>query len=378
MQLSTRNCIAASLVAAGVLGTRVAHADGSLEVRTVYYKERATRVIQPMLDGIFEIGEKGVLAVHLLVDAITSASSGSGAVNATPFSKTREEAGASYTHRLGQLQIGADTKYSTEDDYVSYFIGAHGLVDLAQKNTTIGFGGGISLDTLTAAGSQGPSQITLACNPGNLANQQTSCPLDIYSGYGSVAQILSRDLLGGLTYDISDLRGFQSNPYRLVVTDDGLVPERHPDRRFRQAFGASLRYYIEQTETTLIGAYRYYIDDWHIHAQTPELRVVQQIGANADAGIRFRFYTQTAAFFYEDRYATSNVAVQPFLSDDPKMSAFSSETMEAKLGVFGREFELKGIWADARFEGILAYIVQHNAFGNAVEAQAALILPFSY
>ena len=221
----------------------------------VYYKEKSTRVIQPMLDGIFEIGEKGVLAAHLLVDAITSASSGSGAVNATPFSKTREEAGASYTHRLDQLQIGGDAKYSTEDDYVSYFVGGHGLLDLAQKNTAIGFGGGISLDTLTAAGSQEPSQITLACNPADLANQQTSCPLNIYSGYASLSQILSRDMLGGLTYDVSDLRGFQSNPYRLVVTDDGLVPDRYPYCPFRQAFGATLRYYVEQTETTLIGAY---------------------------------------------------------------------------------------------------------------------------
>ena len=52
--------------------------------------------------------------------------------------------------------------------------------------------------------------------------------------------------------------------------------------------------------------------------------------------------------------------------------------MEAKLGVYGREFDMKGIGADARFEGILADIVQHNVFGNAVEAQAALILPISY
>jgi hypothetical protein len=36
------------------------------------------------------------------------------------------------------------------------------------------------------------------------------------------------------------------------------------------------------------------------------------------------------------------------------------------------------MWGDARFEGVLEYIVQHNAFGNAVEAQIAVALPFSY
>ena len=63
----------AGLVASAGLGS-VAAADGSVSVRGVYYKERATRVIQPMLDGMFEAGARGLVTTHLLVDSITSAS----------------------------------------------------------------------------------------------------------------------------------------------------------------------------------------------------------------------------------------------------------------------------------------------------------------
>ena len=85
-------------IAGAVAGT--ARADGSLTERDVYYKERSTRVIQPMLDGMFDAGERGLVAAHFLVDAITSASAGSGAANAVPFTERRYEIGGGYTHEL--------------------------------------------------------------------------------------------------------------------------------------------------------------------------------------------------------------------------------------------------------------------------------------
>jgi hypothetical protein len=383
MQLTGRAGVAVAVGVAvvtgvgGVGGSRVARADGTLDLRNVYYKEKSTRVVQPMIDAIFEVGEHGVLVGHALVDSITSASSASGAANSAPFTKAREEGGVGYTQTLDSLQLGGDTKYSTEDDYTSFFVGGHAKLDVADKNTTFGVGGGASFDTLSSA-PQGLGTLTLACNPANLNDQQMSCPQHIYSGYATVSQILGPDAILSGSYDVATLRGFQSNPYRLVVTNDGEVSERDPDRRFRESFAATLRYYVAASETTLIGSYRYYYDDWHIHAQTPEARIVQQIGDSADAGFRFRYYTQTAAFFYEPRYNTSDPTIQPFLTADPKLSAFTGELMEAKLGIYGREFHLHGMWSDARFEGSLAYIIQHNEYGNAVEAQLALSLPFSY
>src|SRR5215475_1780893 len=80
-----------------------ASADGTLAVRGVYYKERATRVMQPMLDGMFDAGVHGVVTGHFLVDAITSASASSGAVNAVPFNELRYEGGVGYALELRTL-----------------------------------------------------------------------------------------------------------------------------------------------------------------------------------------------------------------------------------------------------------------------------------
>jgi len=375
------------LVAAIVMIAGPARADGTLDARGVYYKERSTRVMQPMLDGMFDAGERGLVNAHFLVDAITSASAGSGAANAQPFTERRYEGGLSYTHEftgpkaiswIDKLRVGGDTKYSTESDYDSFYFGARLEADVAQKNATIALGGGISSDTVTNAGAQSPMGGPLIQCDVNSPATATECSLTSYGAFVSVSQILAKNALVAASYDLSYLDGYQANPYRTVITAGGLVPEVHPNQRWRQAWAASAKYYLEGSHTTLIGAYRYYHDSWHIRAHTPELRIIQEVGKLADASIRYRYYHQSASYFFENRYPMLDMNTVNYVTDDPKMSAYSGHTMEAKLGVLGEEFGLTGSWAGARFEGVLEYIIQHNRFGDAVVAHVALTLPFSY
>ena len=355
--------------------TSSARADGELVARTAYYKERATRVVQPMLDGMFDIAERGTVTAHFLVDAITSASSSSGAANAMPFDEKRYEAGFGYTHQFTGWKLGGDAKYSTESDYDSLYLGVRGELELAQKNSILGAGAGASFDSVSTTMAGGFTGGALQCDPHDATSTKDACSLDTYSGYASFSQLLSRNAIAAVTYDLSSMHGYQSNPYRQVITAAQLVAERHPDQRLRQAFGISARYYVTATETTLIGAYRYYRDDWHVRAHTPELRLVQQVGQFADAGVRYRYYSQSAAYFYQDRYADNS---SEYVSDDVKLSRFTGHTLEAKLGIFGEEFGLSGTWGAARFEGLLEYEVQNNRFGNAVIAHVALTVPFTY
>ena len=375
------------VVGAVLSGARAARADGSVSVRGVYYKERATRVEQPMIDAMFDAGERGLVTAHVLVDAITSASAGAGAANGVPFTEHRYEAGLGYQHEfdgpssipwIDKLRVSGDGKYSSESDYWSWYGGAKVEADVAQQNATIALGGGVSADTVGNNLQQNPLLMgaTLVCENAHPDQRFTECPLDTVSLYASASQIVSRNAVVAITYDLASLHGFQSNPYRTAITTAGLVPERHPNERFRQAIALSGRLFLPRTQTTLIAAYRYYTDDWHIHAHTPELRVVQQVGDGADATLGYRYYTQTAAFFYAPRYGDPTML--PYVTDDPKMSAFDGHIIEAKLGVLGEEFGLRHDWAGARIEGILEYIIQHNRFGNAVVAHVALTLPFSY
>jgi hypothetical protein len=353
-----------------------ARADGTLAMRGVYYKERATRVMQPMLDAMFDAGLHGVATGHFLVDAITSASASSGAANAASFTERRYEAGLGYSHELGIFTVAADAKYSTESDYISRYFGARAQAELGQKNTVLGLGGGASFDTVSAAASQGPLQLTLRCDA--MHPSEGECPLHVYSMYASASQIVSQNAVVGVSIDLSTLRGYQSNPYRQAIVGETLVSERHPTERTRQAFAANARYYVAETGTTLVGAYRYYRDSWRVHAHTPELRIVQEIGFDVDTSLRYRYYTQDGAYFYRTRYPPDDAAMTQYVSDDVKLSEFSGHTLEAKLGVLGEAFGFGGRWAGARFESIVEYIVQHNRFGNAVVAHVALTLPFSY
>src|SRR5262245_48862975 len=133
------------LALVGLLITQVAHADGALTMRGVYYKERSTRVVQPMLDGMFDIGARGLLTAHLAVDAITSASASSGAMTDKPFSERRYEVGAGYAHEmsgpdgsiLDVVRLAGEGKFSTEPDYRSVYVGGRVDTELAQKNATL-------------------------------------------------------------------------------------------------------------------------------------------------------------------------------------------------------------------------------------------------
>ncbi|MBV8756351.1 MAG: DUF3570 domain-containing protein [Deltaproteobacteria bacterium] len=376
------------LVAAALLVSTTAFADGNLSMRGVYYKERSTRVMQPMLDGMFEVGSRGLVTAHVLVDAITSASAGSGAVMQKPFTEQRYEGGIGYTHELDgpsgsildRIRLGGDAKLSDESDYRSIYGGVRTEADLAHRNATVGAGGGLSVDKVDASGSQGPlGGIALLCE-GNASATSTSCPLDVYNAYIKASQITGEDTVVGANYELAYLDGFQSNAYRQVPIPvlGTYVPERHPFTRTRQAAAASIRHYFRESETTVVAAYRFYWDDWHIHAHTPELRIIQDVGRHADASFMYRYYRQTAAYFWRPFYPDPMTLSHPYVTDDPKMSPFDGHTLEAKLGVFGEAFDLSGRWAGARFEGILEYVIQHNRFGNAVVAHVALTLPLEY
>lgn len=362
-----------TVAAAFAFGGGPATADGTVSVRGVYYKERATRVMQPMLDTALEVGARGLVTAHFLTDAITSASASAGAENAEPFTELRYEGGASYTHQLQNLKVGGEAKVSTESDYKSLYFGVRGELELAQKNTVLGLGAGVSLDKVSGAGDGGLAQQTIECEPGQV--EETECGLQTLAVFVSATQIVTPQLVVGMSIDIARLDGYQSNPYRSAIGGDELVPERHPTVRNRQAFAGLARYFVKRTQTALIGAYRYYRDTWKVHGHTPELRIVQQVGYSVDAAFRYRYHTQDGSFFFRERYDSAD---EMFVSDDVKLSTMSTHLMEAKLGIAGEAFGLQGRWATARFEGILQYAAQYNRFGNAIIAQLGVTIPIEY
>jgi hypothetical protein len=359
--------VASLLVLAGLVGLeRSAAGDGEVAVRGAYYKERATRVAQPMLDGRFELGENGELRGHALVDSITSASVAAGAAG-DAFSENRFEMGASYLHRLGRARLGGGLRVSSEPDYQSGFGHLRGELELAERNTVL---------ALYLAGGR-----DAVSNEG--AQDQMSAPVEgvLWTAVGSlsVTQVLSPVLVGQLTYDIARLDGFQENPYRAVPAGGDLEPERVPSERTRHAGQAALRGFVTPTRSTVVGAYRLYADDWGLVGHTPEVRLIQEIVPLLGVHLRYRFHRQNAADFYQDSYRTADPTLEPYLTDDAKLDRLTTHTVGGKIDLgldlagFRGSF-LTGARAQASFD----YITQSTHHGNAVTAQLALIVPIAY
>ncbi len=347
-----------------------AHADGWLSMRGAYYKERATRVEQPMIDAHFETQQDGVVDAHVLVDSITSASTATGSVGAAPFTERRYEGGIGYTQKLGRAAIGASGKYSTESDYFSGFVLVHGELALANKNTIVGVAEGRGKDTITNGIATGMGGLGTPAIEKKLSSGLTSV---------SVVQIVSPTIVVDGTYDLIDAHGYQANVYRLVPGGSMPVPERVPELRLRNAFHVGVRKFIPETNTTVVLAYRFYFDDWGIMAHTPEARVSQQIVAGLDVRARYRLHVESKADFYKATYVQADIDdPNQFLTADDKLGPYHTQTFGVQLLAALSLFGVGGAWGDARIDAQADVITQTTHFGTAVEAHLALVVPFTY
>jgi hypothetical protein len=346
-----------------------ARADGVLSLRGAYYKERSTRVQQPMVDATFDTGENGQVRGHFLVDSITSASAATGA-GGVEFTELRYEFGLGYSHRLPRhVTIGAQARFSTESDYSSLFAAGHVELALFDQTTTVRALFGRTADQIDNGVSLMMGSLGTPPREESLATTMASL---------GVAQVLGPRVVASVTYDLIHMSGYQANIYRVVRGGTEPVPERVPEERLRHAVAASVRVYLP-TRTTAIAAYRFYADDWGIVAHTPEARVIQEIVPGLDARARYRFFTQTAADFWKPVYMQSEL-VDPaaFVTDDEKLSPFTTHTFGGQLSGALRLLGIGGGWGDLRIDVIVERVLQDNAFGNAWVGGMGLTVPFAY
>jgi hypothetical protein len=160
-----------------------------------------------------------------------------------------------------------------------------------------------------------------------------------------------------------------------VAAGGMLRREAVPDQRLRHALAGSVRGFMPGIEATLVAGYRFYVDDWGIMAHTPEARWIQPLSSDTTLQLRYRYYRQTAADFYQVIY---DDPMAEFVTDDPKLSAFTTQTVGLKLvSPLGR-FGFGGDLAAWRADLVLEYISQTNRFGDAVAGSFALTIPFEY
>jgi hypothetical protein len=341
---------------------------GQVDARGNYYWERSTRVVAPQFSAAIEAPNGVRVRGSYLLDAITSASVASGALVDRRFTEVRHDLslGGGYEFDLGDaaLELGVDGRFSLEPDYVSRAGTLSGTLWLNERATGLQFSGTHLVDDVKTV-TRGPSGPSGASNEGTL----TSTVL-------GAAWIQALSPVASLTvgYELGLLSGFLQNPYRSVSLGAAPLPEKHPGDRARHTGYARLEYFVPATGTALHGLFRLYGDSWDIYAITPEARIYQRISDDFMIRLRYRFYTQTKAFFQKDDYS----AASAYYTADPKMTRFNNQLLGAQIYVpltFLEHTALDFAWR-ASLDFSFEFLWSTNAFGDGTIAQCGLSLPF--
>ena len=219
---------------------------------------------------------------------------------------------------------------SEEPDFNSRFVHVNGRWDLNQKLTTLNAGISYTSSDIDANlgpptdwidyglyrnATTGPRIVTEVV--GGQTVQKFVGDRQDWSVNVGLTQVLDRNstFAFGLTYARST--GFLENPYKLAllafadpntppVLFNGLlltrlysVAESRPDARNQLTLNANLSHYFAGADAALHLNYAYSRDDWGIQSHTAEIDWAQAFGRGWLVTPRVRYYTQTAADFFQ-------------------------------------------------------------------------------
>jgi hypothetical protein len=189
--------------------------------------------------------------------------------------------------RLGPQTITPAFTYSKESDYESYGLSLADSVEFNQKNTIVTFGASQDLDHVLP-------------HPGEF-NVFRRLHKNSTQGLVGLDQLLGADSV--LTLNASDgyIEGFLNDPYRGIQFDDlpgTAFGENRPRQRFEGDFYLSISHFFPRIDGSIEGGYRYYEDSYGIIANTLKVDWLQNLGKSVVVSPTFRFYNQTAAYFY--------------------------------------------------------------------------------
>jgi Protein of unknown function (DUF3570) len=155
-------------------------------------------------------------------------------------------------------------------------------------------------------------------------------PLDRSGWNVGLSQILTRNTVLNLNYEVTESDGMINNPYREVRYLDPQEPlgyayqkEVYPRTRSGNAASATVKYYLPW-RAAATGTYRFYSDTFGINANTGEIGYTQPIFHTWTVDSHLRYYQQNHASFYSDLFPYANA--QNFMARDRELASFNSVT----------------------------------------------------
>ena len=257
-----------------------------------------------------QIGRQFSVSGNYYVDSISSASIDV-VTTASPYDEERTQysVGVDYLHDRWTMNVGVTTSSENDFEANTYSFGIS--QDLFGDLTTVSLGYSVGDNVVGRTGDPDFAESS------NRRNYRLG-----------VSQILTRNLLLGLSAEKITDEGFLNNPYRSVryLDPDSPIgysyePEAYPRTHTSDAAALRMRYYLPW-RAALHWEYRTFADSWGVKSDTYELGYTHPAFKGWTLETRIRAYSQTSADFYSDLFP--NAQYQNFLARDKELSTFSS------------------------------------------------------
>ncbi len=275
-----------------------------------------------------KIGDSVSVSANYYEDLISSASLDV-QLSASKYKETRKQKSFSVDYLHGKTTYSAGVINSREPDY--------------EANTTFYsvsqdmFG---DLTTLTMSYKRGWDRVYADVKEdGHIVNQPDfggtgadgnpiAFRIAEHRGYGlSLSQILTRNMLLSLNYEVLTDQGYLASPYRKIRYQSAggvgftLADQIYPGTRTSSAASAQIKYYLPY-RAAVTAQYRFFSDSWGIQAHTGEIGYTHPAWRNWIFDGSFRYYRQTSADFYSDLYTRANEF--NFMARDRELAQFQS------------------------------------------------------
>jgi hypothetical protein len=149
-----------------------------------------------------------------------------------------------------------------------------------------------------------------------------------------LSQILTKNLITGINFNVITDNGFLANPYRSVRYLDAGTPKGYslgsqvyPDTRTSTALQVEAKYFLPY-RAAITGSYRFFRDTWQIRGNTFELDYTHPLSNIWIFEGRFRYYRQNHADFYSDLFQFADE--YRFEARDQDLAAQENYTIGAK------------------------------------------------
>jgi hypothetical protein len=259
-----------------------------------------------------QVGRSTSFVASYYVDMISSASIDV-ITTASPYKEERTQwsLGMDYLHGNTTMTVNYTT--STESDYEATTYGFSVSQDVFGDMTTITLSYALGNDLV-----------------GNSQDPTFEEPIDRQLYGVGLTQILSRNMIAALNFEVITDEGYLNNPYRSVrYADPGTAlgysyePELYPNTRTSTAIGIRAKYYLPY-RAAIEAEYRYFTDTWNIKSNTASISYIHPLGPWTFT-VKYRYHDQNGAAFYSDLFPRSEAT--NFRGRDKELSPLTSTTV---------------------------------------------------